>query len=77
MGTKQNDTGFQLNVKVTNERGAWVRLRTYPHPGGFYHVYGFDHWSPTFSPEIEMAESVTNMSRAKIERQMRNWLRNR
>jgi len=68
---------FDLNVTVTNERGAWVRLRQYQHPSNFYFVYGFDHWSPTFDASITMAESATNMSRAKVEHQMRNWLRNR
>ncbi len=69
---------FEIGQKVTNEAGpAWVKLTIHQHPSNFYHVYGFTYWAADFDASITEAESVTNMSRAKIERQMRNWLRNR
>jgi hypothetical protein len=69
--------GFEIGQRVTNERGAWVELRTAQHPSNFYHVYYFAHYAPDFAPGIKSAESASHMSRAKVERQMRNWLRNR
>lgn len=68
---------FEINEKITNKRGAWVRLRVYPHTSNLYPVYGFDNWSPTYDPEITMDESVTSKSRNFIERQMTSFLRNR
>jgi len=77
MANTSKTNGFEIGVKVENARGAWVILRAYPHTSNMYPVFGFDHWSPTFAPEIMVAESVTNKSRAFVERQMRTWLRNR
>ena len=71
------NASFEIGQKVTNDRGAWVKLRTYQHPSNFYHVYGFEHWAADFAEDIKSAESTTHMSREKIERQMRNWLNNR
>lgn len=68
---------FEIGQRVTNDNGAWVTLRTYQHPSNFYHVYGYDHWAPDFAPGITTAESTTHISREKVERQMRGWLRNR
>jgi hypothetical protein len=68
---------YEIGVKVTNERGAWVILRTHQHPSNFYHVFSFEYFATDFDPSITSAESTSNMSRAKIERQMRNWLKNR
>jgi hypothetical protein len=68
---------FEIGQRVANENGAWVELVMYPHPSNFYFVYGFKHWAPDFAPEIGHAESATHLSRTKIERQMRNWLKNR
>ncbi len=68
---------FEIGQRVANERGAWVKLRAYQHPSNFYHVWGFEHWSPTFAEGITSTESSTHMSRERIERQMRNWLANR
>lgn len=69
---------FEIGQRVTNKAGtAWVELRVYQHTSNFYDVYGFKHWAADFDASITEAESTTNMSRPKIERQMRNWLRNR
>jgi hypothetical protein len=71
-------SGFEIGQRVTNKAGtAWVELVTYQHPSNFYHVFGFKHWAADFDPSITETESATNMSRAKIERSMRNWLRSR
>jgi hypothetical protein len=69
---------FEIGQRVTNETGtAWVELKIYQHPSNFYHVYGFTYWAADFDASITEAESTTNMSRPKIERRMRNWLKNR
>lgn len=70
-------TKFEIGQKVTNERGAWVRLRMYQHPSNFYFVYGYEYWAADFAVDLDYAESTTNLDRAKVERQMRNWLKNR
>lgn len=68
---------FEVGQRVTNGNGAWVELTTHQHSSNFYFVYGFKHWARDFAPEIGQAESATHMSREKIERQMRGWLKNR
>lgn len=68
---------IEIGQKITNDRGAWVRLNISQHPSNFYHVYSFTYFAADFDPSITSAESTSNMSRAKIERQMRNWLKNR
>lgn len=65
---------FEIGQRVTAEDGSWVELQVFQHGSNFYHVYGFKFWSPGFSSELPYAESATHMSRAKIERQMRNHL---
>lgn len=72
--TKQN---FEIGVTVTNERGAWVRLMAASHTSGMYPVFYFEHWSPTFDPELTSAESAPNRNRSFVERQMRVWLKKR
>lgn len=68
---------FQVGERVTNDRGAWVELVEAQHPSNFYFVYSFKHYATDFAPGIESTESASHMSRAKIERGMRNWLKNR
>lgn len=69
---------FEIGQRVTNDRGtAWVELTVHQHASNFYHVYGFTYWAADFDPSIIEGESTTHMNRAKIERQMRNWLAKR
>lgn len=68
---------FEIGQKITNDRGAWVKLRISQHPSNFYHVYWFEYFATDFDPSITSAQSTSDMSRAKVERQMRNWLKNR
>lgn len=70
-------TKFEIGQKVINDNGAWVVLRMQQHPSNFYHVYSFEHYAPDFAAGITSTESASNMDRAKVERQMRNWLRER
>ena len=70
-------TKFEIGQKVSNDNGAWGVLRIHQHPSNFYHVYSFEHWAPDFPAHITSTESASNKDRAKVERQMRNWLRER
>lgn len=68
---------FEIGQRVTNDRGAWVTLKIAQHPSNFYHVYYFEHYATDFHSDITSTDSTSNMSRAKVERQMLNWLKNR
>jgi hypothetical protein len=79
LGMPRKQIEIELNVKITNERGAWVILRAYPHTSGRYEVYGYESWSPTYCPSLGpvIGPPSTHMNRSKIEKQMRSFLRNR
>lgn len=77
MGMTNTTQSFEIGATVTNARGAWVRLMAAPHTSNLYTVFYFEHWSPTFDPELTSAESSPNRNRSFVERQMRVWLKKR
>jgi hypothetical protein len=73
---------FQVGVKVTNARGAWVILRFDSQGGvrpgwGRTGVYWAEAYATDFTDGLEHTTLTPNWDRARVERGMRQWLAGR
>jgi hypothetical protein len=69
---------FEIDVKVTNTRGAWAVLRTAPNRFNYLAtVYYVECYAPDFAERKTSSETGHNQYRAKTEASMRRWLATR
>lgn len=79
--TTRTAVKIELDVRVERPDGVWATLRFDPSGGyvpglGPIGTYYAEHWAPYFPEGMTPPLLRPNRDRARVERSMRNWLKN-